>query len=181
MEEWENFEKKESLQIKWINIQSEDSLCYFSPQRHRLFHLRLFNEMNILSSIWWQKKVLFLLLIYFCWLTGCGRWKRFNKFIFCKTVPKKDDTKRLHKLARWKISMHHSEYMLIWNKQRTRGFGIYTPEHSWYSGSCLTLVTWRLSGSRQLHKAAAILTKKAELRIMLIVFLWQLRLHISHE
>lgn len=31
------------------------------------------------------------------------------------------------------------------------------PMHSWYSGSCLTVVTWRLSGSRQLHKEPAFL------------------------
>jgi len=37
---------------------------------------------------------------------------------------------------------------------------LYTPEHSWYSGSCLTLVTWRLSGSRQLHKAPEIWPKE---------------------
>ena len=27
------------------------------------------------------------------------------------------------------------------------------PAQGWYSGSCLTVVTWRLSGSRQLHTA----------------------------
>jgi hypothetical protein len=35
-----------------------------------------------------------------------------------------------------------------------------SPEQSWYSGSCLTVDTWRLSGSRQLHKEPEILTKR---------------------
>lgn len=39
----------------------------------------------------------------------------------------------------------------------------YSPEQSWYSGSCLTVDTWRLSGSRQLQKAPEISNKKDEL------------------
>lgn len=35
-----------------------------------------------------------------------------------------------------------------------------SPEQSWYSGICLTVDTWRLSGSRQLHKEPEILTKR---------------------
>jgi hypothetical protein len=34
----------------------------------------------------------------------------------------------------------------------------YSPKHSWYSGSCLTVVTWRLSGSRQLQRTPDIST-----------------------
>ena len=42
-------------------------------------------------------------------------------------------------------------------KKKKKGL---SPEQSWYSGICLTVVTWRLSGSRQLHKAPNILTKR---------------------
>jgi hypothetical protein len=44
-----------------------------------------------------------------------------------------------------KISMHENKHYA--ENVRNR---VYTPE--WYSGSCLTVVTWILSGSRQLHK-----------------------------
>ena len=48
--------------------------------------------------------------------------------------------------------MRDVESSKILDMKDTKNKGL-SPEQSWYSGICLTVVTWRLSGSRQLHKA----------------------------
>jgi len=119
----------------------------------------LLNKSHIPTySTRWQQVLLLISIINFCWLVGGGGCQRITPIFFWRLLPKKWNNNVKNATSTVKFIL---DYMSDCRKRR-KAVHIqetnYSPKHSWYSGSCLTVVTWRLSGSRQLQRTPDIST-----------------------
>lgn len=161
---------------KWIHKLQKMMIAFLISEHPLSSPLDLFDKSHFSAWRWrWEEKFVMICFIIFCWLARGSNWKRLQS-IFCN----RQDYRRT--CFNYLISRHfqmvffiflfffshniasswQSKLRLFWQGKRKFSRRLESkreltalPEHTWYSGICFTAGRWRLSGSRQLHKAPA--------------------------